>query len=89
MNISLTPKLETLVKNKVKSGRYNNVSEVVREALRVLEQRDLYEKLKSEVEKGFQQIDRGDTVPYNMRSAKKAARAGLKSGRKVKSVVTA
>ncbi len=89
MNISLTPKLETLVKNKVKSGLYNNVNEVVREALRVLEQRDRYENLKAEVEKGFQQIERGDTVPYNLRAAKKAARAGVKTGRKVKSVVTA
>jgi antitoxin ParD1/3/4 len=89
MNISLTPKLETLVRNKVKSGLYNNASEVIREALRVLDQRDRYEKLKSEVAKGFQQIERGETVPYNMRAAKKAARAGLKSGRRLKSVVTA
>lgn len=89
MNISLTPKLETLVRNKVKSGLYKNSDEVVREALRVLEQRDRYEQLKSEVAKGFHQIERGDTVPYNLRAAKKAARAGVKSGRKVKSVVTA
>ena len=88
MNISLTPKLETLIRNKVKSGRYNNASEVIREALLVLDQRDRHERLKTEVEKGFAQIERGETVPYNMRAAKKAARAGLKSGRKVRSVVT-
>lgn len=88
MNISLTPKLETLVRNKVKTGLYNNASEVIREALRILEKRDRYEQLKSEVDKGFQQIERSETVPYNMRAAKRAARAGLKSGRKVKSVVT-
>lgn len=87
MNISLTPKLETLVRDKVASGLYNNASEVIREALRILDQRDRHEKLKAEVEKGFRQIERGDTVPYNLRAAKKAARAGLKSGRKVKSVV--
>jgi len=40
MNISLTPKLEEFVKAKVKSGNYNNASEVVREALRVLQERD-------------------------------------------------
>jgi antitoxin ParD1/3/4 len=88
MNSSLTPKLETLVRNKVKTGLYNNASEVIREALRILEKRDRYEKLKSEVGKGFEQIERGETVPYNMSTAKKAARAGLKAGRKVKSVVT-
>ena len=40
MNVHLTPELEQLVQGKVKSGRYNSASEVVREALRLLEQRD-------------------------------------------------
>lgn len=33
MNISLTPQLETLVKNKVESGLYGSASEVMRDAL--------------------------------------------------------
>jgi len=40
MNINLTPELEQLVQAKVQSGRYNSASEVVREALRLMEQRD-------------------------------------------------
>jgi uncharacterized protein len=36
MNISLTPELEKYVRHKVASGLYNNASEVIREALRVL-----------------------------------------------------
>jgi antitoxin ParD1/3/4 len=40
MNISLTPELEKFVSNKVESGRYNSASEVVREALRLLEEHD-------------------------------------------------
>jgi antitoxin ParD1/3/4 len=40
MNASLTPELEKLVSAKVKSGRYNSASEVVREALRLLEEHD-------------------------------------------------
>jgi antitoxin ParD1/3/4 len=40
MNINLTPELEQLVHAKVQSGRYNSASEVVREALRLMEQRD-------------------------------------------------
>lgn len=40
MNVSLTPELEQLVQRKVKSGRYNSASEVVREALRLMEERD-------------------------------------------------
>ena len=34
MNVSLTHELETVVQEKVKSGLYNNASEVVRDALR-------------------------------------------------------
>ena len=34
MNVSLTDELETIIEKKVKSGLYNNASEVVRDALR-------------------------------------------------------
>src|SRR6266498_1159096 len=40
MNVSLTPELESFVRAKVESSRYNSASEVVREALRLLEQHD-------------------------------------------------
>lgn len=40
MNVSLTPELEKFVTAKVRSGRYNSASEVVREALRLLEGHD-------------------------------------------------
>lgn len=40
MNVSLTPELEEFVSTKVESGRYHSASEVVREALRLLEERD-------------------------------------------------
>ena len=40
MNVSLTPELEELVNLKVRSGLYQTASEVVREALRLLKQRD-------------------------------------------------
>lgn len=36
MNVSLTPELEAFVRTKVGTGTYNNASEVVREALRLL-----------------------------------------------------
>ena len=40
MNISLTPTLEKFVQDKVASGLYNSVSEVIREALRLLASKD-------------------------------------------------
>ncbi len=40
MNVSVTERLAGYVRKKVKSGRYNNASEVVREALRRMEDDD-------------------------------------------------
>jgi len=40
MNVSLTPELEQFVQTRVQSGRYNSASEVVREALRLLEEHE-------------------------------------------------
>jgi len=45
MNVSLTPELEQLVQLKVQSGRYTSASEVVREALRLMEARDQMQAL--------------------------------------------
>jgi antitoxin ParD1/3/4 len=39
-NVSLTPALEQFARECVDSGRYNNVSEVVRDALRLLQERE-------------------------------------------------
>jgi antitoxin ParD1/3/4 len=39
-NVSLTPELEAVVDSKVASGRYRSASEVVRAALRLLDERE-------------------------------------------------
>ena len=65
MNVSLTPELETLVHEKVGSGLYTSASEVVREGLRLLKDRDSVqqqrlEQLKREIALGLEQLDRGE-----------------------------
>lgn len=79
MNISLTPHLEDWVKNKVESGLYNSASEVMREALRLLEERDQLrdlrlEELRREIQKG---IDSGATTPLDMEAIKARGRQRL------------
>ncbi|MFT3744221.1 MAG: type II toxin-antitoxin system ParD family antitoxin [Pyrinomonadaceae bacterium] len=64
MNVSLTPELEKMVISKVESGRYNSASEVVREGLRLLQQRDeAYERklawLKGEIQVGIDELEAG------------------------------
>lgn len=68
MNISLTPHLEKLVQGKVESGLYNSASEVMRDALRLLEERDQLRELRlgelrREIQKG---IDSGAATPLDM-----------------------
>ena len=70
MNVSLTPKLEKLVSKKVASGMYSSASEVVREALRLLEERDRLsalrlKELKRQVHAGVEQLDSGRTAPLD------------------------
>ncbi len=57
MNVQLTPELEELVQNKVQSGRYQSASEVVRDALRLLERHD--EGRAAEIRELRSRLDRG------------------------------
>jgi antitoxin ParD1/3/4 len=55
--------LETLVRQKVQTGLYNNASEVVREALRLLDERDRTRRLREAIGVGLAQAERGETRP--------------------------
>ncbi len=44
MNVSLTPRLANYIREKVDSGLYSSASEVVRDALRLMEQRERYKE---------------------------------------------
>jgi antitoxin ParD1/3/4 len=46
MNVNLTPQLEELVRSKVSSGLYTSASEVVREALRLMDEQDRFRQAK-------------------------------------------
>jgi antitoxin ParD1/3/4 len=59
MNVSLTPELEKFVQDKVDGGRYTSASEVIREALRLLERRDERLREREQALKAFQaEMDR-------------------------------
>lgn len=64
MNVSLTPQLETMVRERVASGRYNNASEVVREALRLLDDRERRQHLRSLLAVGLEEERRGELVAF-------------------------
>ena len=67
MNVSLTPELDNFVAGKVESGRYNSASEVVREALRLLEEHDRARGVQlaafnREVGARLDSLDRGERI---------------------------
>jgi antitoxin ParD1/3/4 len=67
MNVSLTPDLERLVQEKVTSGLYSSANEVVREALRLLQERDELRRirlddLRKEIAIGLAEADRGELL---------------------------
>ncbi len=66
-SVALTPHFETLTQQLVASGRYNNVSEVVRDGLRLLESRVREESaklvaLRKAADLGFDAIERGESL---------------------------
>jgi antitoxin ParD1/3/4 len=64
MNVSLTPELEAKIHERVASGRYNNASEVVRDALRHLEEYERKEHLRSLLAVGLEQAQRGELIEF-------------------------
>jgi antitoxin ParD1/3/4 len=85
MNVSLTPELAKFVNDKLKSGLFQTASEVIREALRLLEERDrLYqarlEDLRREVRRGLDQLDRGEGRPFDAHALKRRVRKGVVRG---------
>ena len=77
MNVNLTPQLEELVRSKVNSGMYSSASEVVREALRLMDEQDRLrqaklEELRRELRKG---LDSGTSEPWDAAAVKAKARS--------------
>ena len=80
MNVSLTPELENWVDEKVRTGRYASASEVIREALRLLEiaeaakQRRLID-VRQKIDRGLEHLDQGRGIdPETARAKLRAAR---------------
>jgi len=70
MNVSLTPELENFIDERVKTGMYQTASEVVREALRVLKEREMsraekIEELRRELDIGIAAADAGRVIPID------------------------
>ena len=66
-NVNLTEHFDEFIADRISVGRFSNASEVVREGLRLLEQREHEDKaklawLRGAAKEGFDAIDRGDYI---------------------------
>jgi antitoxin ParD1/3/4 len=73
-NINLTEHIDHFVEREVSSGRYSNASEIVREALRLLEEQEQEWEAKLQVlrqaaEQGFAKIDQGQGIVLKSKKA--------------------
>jgi antitoxin ParD1/3/4 len=90
-SVALTPHFESLTQQLVASGRYNNVSEVVRDGLRLLEfkvQEDAakLKALRDAAKLGFDAIERGQYLA--LRSDQDIEDFVQKAGIKAKAALT-
>ena len=71
MNVSLGNKWEQFVEQKVKAGEFQTASEVLREGLRLIEEKDLLkrisvsslEELEAKLLVAVDQLERGEGIP--------------------------
>ena len=76
MNVNLSPQLEDMVRQKVASGLYTSASEVVREALRMMEAQDQLraanlEQLRQDIREG---LESGEPTPWDAEEIKQEGR---------------
>jgi antitoxin ParD1/3/4 len=67
VNVSITPELNAFLQSRVASGRYQTTSEVIREALRLLERHEREKEeallhLKSKLARGAAEAERGELI---------------------------
>lgn len=77
MNVNLTPQLEEMVRSKVASGLYTSASEVVREALRLMDEQDRLRaaklvQLRDDIRQG---LNSGPSKAWSAEEAKREGRA--------------
>jgi antitoxin ParD1/3/4 len=78
LTVALPPDLFAFVQDKVSSGSYETENEVIREALRLLRERDQMRELRlaalrSEIQVGLEESARGQVAPLDIDEIKRSA----------------
>jgi antitoxin ParD1/3/4 len=81
MTIAIKPELERKIAEKVKSGQYASADDVVADALDLLDQVEEAERrwkaeINEEIEEGWAQAERGESIPADIAFARLRDRIG-------------
>lgn len=91
MQVDLDPHVEALIRDKVASGRYHDSSEVVRDAVLLMEARDQrLQRLRAEVAIGVGQIERGELIDFTpdlLDELDREAEENARTGKPIKDAV--
>ncbi len=64
MTVQLPPDVEASIRQKVESGRFPDAGEVMREAMRLLDERDRLQRLRASLIEAEAELDRGEGVEW-------------------------
>ena len=85
-NVNLTDVQAEFIRESVSAGEYNNASELVREALRLLQaqkddQKVRLQLLRAEIQKGYDAYERGDYIELNSKEDFQALKDEMRRSR--------
>ncbi|MGH2530690.1 MAG: type II toxin-antitoxin system ParD family antitoxin [Thermomicrobiales bacterium] len=91
MQVELDPQVAGLIRQQIESGQYHDASEVVREAMRLMVERDRrLQQLRAEVAIGLEQIERGELIDFTpelLDELSREAEENARNGKPVKDAV--
>ncbi len=64
MAVTLAPQDEDLIQQKIEAGPYRSVDELIQEALEALDERERLHNLRAKLQRGLDQIERGEVVEF-------------------------
>jgi antitoxin ParD1/3/4 len=85
--LTIPPELEALIREKVESGKYSSPNDVVREALKALDERDKLHRLREMIADADAQIARGEGIPWTpetMDRLRREADENVRAGKPIK-----
>lgn len=76
MDVTLTPQLEDLVRQKVETGRYVDASDVIGEALRLLDSHERLARFRESLVEADRELDRGEGEEWSPELMERLKREG-------------